>query len=141
MSTEAIVALVTAGVALLGVAVGAFFGLLNVIRAENRELRTEFREANAQLRTEFREEISSLRTELREDNARLREEVREENARLREDNTRLREEVREENTRLRTELLAEIRAGNQQILDALYNHRHDPGTGAVVIYPPQAAAD
>ena len=65
---------------------------------------------------------------MREDNARLREEMREENARLREDNARLRQE-----------LVAEIREGNQRILDALYNHRHDPATGAVVIYPPQAA--
>ena len=45
----------------------------------------------------------------------------------------------EENARLRQELVAEIREGNQRILDALYNHRHDPGTGATVIYPPQAA--
>ena len=113
MSTEVIVALVATGVALLGGAVGAFFGLLNVIRTESRGLRAE-----------LREEISGLRQEMREDNARLRQEMREDNARLRQ------------------ELLTEIREGNQRILEALYYHRHDPATGTATFHPPpQAAAD
>ena len=124
MSTEVIVALVATGVALLGVAVGAFFSLLNVIRTESRGLRAE-----------LREEISGLRQEMHEDNARLRQEMRE-------DNARLRQEMREDNARLRQELLTEIREGNQRILEALYYHRHDPATGTATFHPPpQAAAD
>ena len=117
MSTEIILGFTAAGVTLLGIAVAAFFGLLNVIRSENRDSRAE----------------------AREDNAQLRQEMREDNARLREDNARLREEMRENNARLREELLAEIREGNRRILEALYYHRHEPD-GTAVFYPPQAQA-
>ena len=120
MSTEVILGFTAAGVTLLGIAVGAFFGLLNVIRTENRGLRAE-----------LREEIAGLRQETREDNARLREELRENNARLR-------EELQGSNERLRQELLTEIREGNRRILEAFFHHRHDPD-GTVSIYPPQAA--
>ena len=131
MSTEIILGFTAAGVTLLGIAVAAFFGLLNVIRSENRGSRAEAREDNVRLREEMREDNARLREDnirLREDNVRLREEMREDNARLREDNARLREE-----------LLTEIREGNRRILEALYYHRHEPD-GTAVFYPPQAQA-
>ena len=149
MSTEIILGFTAAGVTLLGIAVAAFFGLLNVIRSENRGSRAEAKEDNARLREEMREDNARLREDnarLREDNVRLREEIREDNARLREDNVRLREEMREDNARLREdnvrlreELLAEIREGNRRILEALCYHRHEPD-GTAVFYPPQAQA-
>ena len=109
MSIEAVAGFTAGGAALLGVAVGAFFWLLTVLRTEIGGLRTEVRQEIAGLRTEVREEIGGLRTEVKEDNARLRQ-----------------------------ELLAEIREGNERILQALYHHRHDPD-GTAVFYPPQAA--
>ena len=64
MSVEAIAGFTAAGATLLGLAVGAFFWLLSLIRSESRAARSEAREDNAR-----------LRTEMREDNARLREEL------------------------------------------------------------------
>ena len=142
MSTEIILGFTAAGVTLLGIAVAAFFGLLNVIRSENRGSRAEAKEDNARLREEMREDNARLREDnirLREDNVRLREEMREDNARLREEMREDNARLREDNVRLREELLAEIREGNRRILEALYYHRHEPD-GTAVFYPPQAQA-
>ena len=127
MSVEAIAGFTAAGATVLGVAFGAFYWLFSLIRSESRAARSEAREDNTRLREELREDNARLR----EDNDRLRREFQE-------SNDRLRRELQESNDRLREELLAEVREGNQRILEALYRHRHDPD-GTVAVYPPQAA--
>ena len=107
MSIEAIAGFTAAGVALLGLAFGAFLWLLALIRSEIRGLRTENRELREELLRENRELRAEMRGEMRD---------------------------------MKVELLEEIRDGNQRILDALYNHRHDPASGTAVFYPPQAQA-
>ena len=70
----------------------------------------------------------------------IRSENRELRAELQRENRELRAEMRGEMRDMKAELLEEIREGNQRILDALYNHRHDPVSGTAVFYPPQAQA-
>ncbi len=96
-------------------------GVRDELRAE---FRTEIHGVRDELRSEFRTEIHGVRDELR---AELRSEIGGVKVEI--------GGVRDEMRMTRTELLNEIRRGNQQILVALATHRHDEGGAAVFAAP------